>query len=354
MSRHNSDNYEGYEAAFDPLKNDRKGRRQRKPKDPRTQQAADPSVVTPKKTADDLVEQQNEFPTTYQPSKYEGPFLLSSLRPFFEQTLITDIYAMVKGGKEASVYRCQASPALDMDMIAAKVYRPRMFRSLSNDAMYKEGRAVLTSEGRMVKNSDQRTMRALGKKTGFGSQVAHTSWLMYEFTSLQFLHSIGAAVPKPVASAENAILMEYIGDETTAAPALSEVRLDRDEAVVLFKNVIDNIELMLRHEMIHGDLSAYNILYWNGKATLIDFPQVSSLQDNRNARFILARDVERVCTYFERQGVKTDFEDLMERLWGQYGADSAGNPGSFADVSVAEQWQNDREEKEIEDEEKAK
>ena len=111
---------------------------------------------------------------------------------------------------------------------------------------------------------------------------------------------------------------------------------------------MNNIELMLRHKMIHGDLSAYNILYWNGKATLIDFPQVTSLQDNRNARFILARDVERVCAYFDRQGVESDFEAIMERLWKQYGADSAGNPGSFADVSVAEEWLNQREEEEIE------
>ena len=351
MSRQNSDNYEGYEERFDPLKMDRKARRQRKPKDPSASRPASPAK-DPAALSANTFESAETFSTTYQPSRYEGAWLLSSLRPFFDQLLLTDVLAMVKGGKEASVYRCRAYPATGMDLVAAKVYRPRMFRSLSNDAMYKEGRAVLTSEGRAVKNSDHRTMRALGKKSAFGSEVAHSSWLMYEFNTLQFLQSIGASVPKTLASAENAILMEYFGDEHNAAPALSEVALDFDEAESVFNDVIKNIELMLRNGMIHGDLSAYNILYWNNKATLIDFPQVTNLKDNRNARFILERDIERVCAYFDRQGIDTDSEAIMERLWTRYGGDSAGNPGSFADKNIAEGWLNDLDKEEIgEDEE---
>ena len=311
----------------------------------------DRRVDRPAKTAQEVGGDNEEFSITYQPSKYEGPWLMSSLHSFFEQRYLTDVLAVVKGGKEASVYRCRAEASVGIDLLAAKVYRPRMFRSLSNDAMYKEGRAMLSSEGRAIKNNDDRTMRALGKKTAFGSAVAHTSWLMHEFTTLQTLFEMGAAVPQPIASAENAILMSYVGDEHIAAPPLSEVSLAVDEAEFVFSEVIDNIELMLRHGMIHGDLSAYNILYWNEKPTIIDFPQVTNLQDNRSARLVLSRDVERVCAYFERQGVDADAERVMNRLWKHYGAESAGNPDSFANGAAAENLINAQEEAEIEAEE---
>jgi RIO kinase 1 len=117
---------------------------------------------------------------------------------------------------------------------------------------------------------------------------------------------------------ENAILMTYVGDAAMAAPLLSEISLKPKEAAPLFDEVIRNIELMLQHNLIHGDLSAYNILYWDGKITLIDFPQTVSSLSNRNAHFIFSRDVTRICEYFARQGVKRDSAAIVEKLWHGY------------------------------------
>src|SRR5688500_2115717 len=98
---------------------------------------------------------------------------------------------------------------------------------------------------------------------------------MYEYTTMARLHGAGAAVPRPYAAGENAILMTYYGDEQRAAPTLNEVHLSKAEATPLFEEVLRNIELLLQHGQIHGDLSAYNILYWQGSVVLIDFPQVT-------------------------------------------------------------------------------
>ena len=168
-------------------------------------------------------------------------------------------------------------------------------------------------------------MRAVDKKTAFGVQVAHTSWLMYEFTTLQRLHKAGGAVPRPVAVGENAILMTYYGDRTLGAPTLIEVRLARDEATRLFHEVLRNIELMLRRGLIHGDLSAYNILYWDGKVVLIDFPQITNSFTNRHAREILQRDIERVCEYFGRQGVGSNATALLNELWTRHVREDAAS-----------------------------
>lgn len=309
--------YDQYEERFNPMNNDRKARRKRKIKLNHNPRKSERQIV---EEIADVVGLEGGFNITYQPSRHEEGWLLSSLQGFFDQALITDILAVVKGGKEASVYRCEAHPRLELadGLIAAKVYRPRMFRSLSNDAMYREGREILTSEGRAVKTTDHRLLRAVGKKTAFGAQVAHTSWLMYEYTTLQRLHKAGAAVPTPYAVNENAILMSYYGDETIPAPTLSEVHLDADEVAPLFNEVLRNIELMLQHGMIHGDLSAYNILYWDGQITLIDFPQVTNSDTNSNATFILRRDVERVCEYFIRQGLDCDPLAIARKLAERY------------------------------------
>ena len=80
-----------------------------------------------------------------------------------------------------------------------------------------------------------------------------------------------------------------------------------------------NIELLLQHNLVHGDLSAYNMLYWQARILLIDFPQVTSLQNNSHAAFILQRDISRVCEYFSRQGVHCDAAALTTELWERYG-----------------------------------
>ncbi len=255
------------------------------------------------------------LPMTYTPSRFEQSWLGSSLRPFYQQLLLADILYHVKGGKEANVYCGQAPATMDGQLLAAKVYRPRQFRNLRNDKMYREGRPILTEDGRAAKRTDTRLMRAIGKKTAFGVQAEHTSWLMYEFTTLDTLYNAGGRVPKPVSASENALLIGYCGDEKRAAPTLSEISLEPNEAAAHFNEVIRNIDLMAQLDMIHGDLSAYNILYWEGEITLIDFPQVTNRRSNPHAEFLLHRDITRVCQYFRAQGVDDDPDRIFRRLW---------------------------------------
>jgi len=309
------EHYERYEALYDPSWVDPLGRRgktkpKRQPKTSRDQIVAD--------LTDDTTDVDLGFDTTYRPSRYEQSWLLSSLYTFYDEGLITDVLAQVKGGKEASVYLCEANPTIGREFVAAKVYRPRMFRNLRNDAMYRQGREILVSGGKPAGRDAGYIERAIRNKSAFGLQAAHTSWLMYEFTALERLYVAGAAVPRPIASSDNAILMSYHGDEMLAAPTLNAVHLAPDEANALFMEVLRNIDLMLQQDLIHGDLSAYNILYWQGKLTIIDFPQVVNLHGNKKAGFILKRDIIRICEYFAQQGVSWDAGVLFDEFWHRY------------------------------------
>ncbi len=278
-----------------------------------------PSQTSAERLADPEVGAEGAFNPSFSSSKHERAWILSYLTRFYDDHIITDVLHQVKGGKEATVYCCAAHPSTGVDLIAAKVYRPREFRQLRNDAQYRQGRRILSDEGKRVK--DDRTLRAVAKGTVFGKHAAHISWLAHEYETLQLLHAAGADVPRPWAIGENAILMEYLGDEGLPAPTLHETRLDRRAARRVFDRLMVNVDLMLRHGRVHGDLSAFNVLYWEGEGTIIDFPQAVDVATNGDARALFERDVLRLGQYFERYDVRVDARALARDLWQRYQAE---------------------------------
>ncbi len=251
--------------------------------------------------------------TTYKAARFEEGWLLDSLAPFYEQYWITDVLRKIKAGKEASVYLCRSGTQVDAPLVAAKIYRPRMLRNLRNDIAYREGRVELDEEGREV--HDSHSLHAVITRSNYGEQVRHQSWIAYEYTSLQALHAAGVEVPLPYEMAPNAILMAYLGDESVAAPTLNEVDLEPGEADLLFERLHGNLERMLATGRVHGDLSAYNVLYWGEEIALIDFPQVVFPEHNRNAYAIFERDIRRLCEYFIAQGLSLNPQRIARDLW---------------------------------------
>lgn len=258
-----------------------------------------------------------KFHPTFLALQRDAPWILSSLAHFYERDLITDVLAAVKSGKEASVFCCQADPATGYEYLAAKVYRPRMFRSLRNDAIYRESREWRDERGRAL--NEPRRRRSSSKKTGRWRSQQVSSWIEYEFETQRLLYEAGADVPKPLAQVGNAVLMEYIGEDAgEPAPLLREARLDPKEAQPLFEQVLRNIELWLACDRIHGDLSEYNMLYWQGAITIIDFAQAVDPRQDSAVYALLARDIERVCRHFARYGVSSDPAALADDLWTRY------------------------------------
>ncbi|GCE22849.1 RIO1 family regulatory kinase/ATPase domain-containing protein [Dictyobacter kobayashii] len=258
------------------------------------------------------VSQPAAFNPTFLSSQRDAPWILSSLTPLYDQELILDILHVVKSGKEATVFCCSAHPDTGLDYLAVKVYRPRMFRSLKNDADYRNNRTQRDEQGRVV-HGDNR-LRGVARKTARGHAARVTSWIEYEFDTQRKLFQAGVHVPRPLAYVGNAVLMEYVGTEGNAAPLLRDVKLDAAEVEPLFECLLADIELSLVNGRIHGDLSEYNILYWQGAVTIIDFAQ--AVDTSHDEVFpIFARDIERVCQYFERYGLERDAHQLAAELW---------------------------------------
>lgn len=258
-----------------------------------------------------------EFQFTYKAARFEEAWLLDSLVQMADHQWISDVLRKVKGGKEASVYLCKPGNAAGSSMIAAKIYRPRALRNLKRDAEYRLGRVDLDADGTALwKEADK---NAIAKRTSYGEDIRHQSWIAYEFTTMEVLFAAGADIPKPYAMEKNAIVMDFVGDASSAAPALNSIRLESGEARSLFESVLRNVNIMLANNRIHGDLSAYNILYWDGEIKLIDFPQVVLPQGNPSAWKIFLRDLTRVCDYFTAQGVRCDAYQTAADLWTSHG-----------------------------------
>jgi RIO kinase 1 len=257
------------------------------------------------------------FEFTYKAARFEESWLLDSLAFFYEQHWISDVLRKVKVGKEASVYLCRSGEQVQAPLVAAKVYRPRMLRNLKNDQLYREGRAVLDESGNRV--LDLGMLKAQHKRSVYGEQIRGQSWIAHEFAALGALFEVGGDVPRPYEMAPRAILMGYLGSETLPAPTLNTVALNPDEAGPLFERILHNLDLLLSGGWVHGDLSAYNILYWKGQIALIDFPQVVPARDNRNAYALFERDLTRLCEYFTSHGLSLRPRRLAADLWAAHG-----------------------------------
>ena len=228
-----------------------------------------------------------------------------AIAPFVADGYIAEVLYPIKSGKEATVYCCRAGPRVQADFVAAKVYKPRTQRSFRNDAIYREGRVIL----------NQRDKRAATKKTDFGGKVQSALWQNHEWDVLKVLKAAGADVPKPLAHSSGGMLLEFIGDADGAAPVLKEVRLGPNEAQEMFDRLLDNVQLWLAYNVVHGDLSAYNVLYLAGAPVVIDFPQACDPRVNSNAFRLLVRDIENLGRYFGRFGVSCDAFGLADRYW---------------------------------------
>ena len=229
-----------------------------------------------------------------------------TIEHFLDEGLVTKVLRPIKSGKEASVHLCRANRSTTgEDLVALKAYHPLDRRDFRDESIYRDGEWI----------KERRIRAALDKKTRFGRQVQGAIWVLREWETLRILSDAGAAVPRPIARTQDAILMSFVGDEDDAAPQLHRYRPGPMEAGELFEQLIRQVELLLYRNVIHADLSPFNVLVWEGRVTLIDLPQAVDPRKNRHAEHLLERDVGRLSEHFERLGVRSDPGRIARDLW---------------------------------------
>ncbi len=134
-------------------------------------------------------------------------------------------------------------------------------------------------------------------------------WARREYVNLLKAREVGVRVPLPMAIKDNIIVMEKIG-KTEVAPKLKDSYADMD---VLSRRVIAFMKKLNLANMVHGDLSEFNILEQGGKPIFIDFSQATSL-DYPNAAEYVKRDVRNIAKFFRKKGVDITEEEILEKI----------------------------------------
>jgi RIO kinase 1 len=108
--------------------------------------------------------------------------------------------------------------------------------------------------------------------------------------------------------------MSYVGDRGAPAPRLHEYAWDDQELEALWERVHDSLEHMLYRDVVHGDLSAYNVLVWDGDIVVIDFHRRSTLGRTATPRRSSSA-TRRIGQWFEHQGLHLPWERIAADLW---------------------------------------
>lgn len=226
---------------------------------------------------------------------------------------------VIKTGKEAQVNLIERTGDDGTSCVfARKRYLPREVTSKGqlealgvqrssafvNDVQYREGRQFRKSRDR----------RAIERMSTYGKRLLQDRWTGHEHEVMTRLWTAGLNVPYPIGYGDDQFDLEYVGDDTRAAPQLQAARLGRVELDIAFDQVVDGLRVLVAEGFAHGDLSAYNLLWWEGQIWFIDFPQAIDLAANLQGLDFLHRDVVNVCTWFERRGLDIDAEEVFAEL----------------------------------------
>ena len=225
------------------------------------------------------------------------------------QAAVDTELGILKTGKEADVFLLErAVPGSDAVgesvVLAAKRYRGEEHRDFHRSAAY--------TDGRKVRNT--RDARAMARKTSHGRAVAAGQWAWSEWQSLVRLWALGLPVPYPVQLDGTELLMEWITVDGETAPRLAQTRPEPELLASYFSQLRDLLAEMARHGMVHGDLSAYNILAAGERLVVIDLPQVIDLVGHPGGTDYLLRDCTNVCRWFRARGLEVDEQELFGDL----------------------------------------
>ncbi len=214
---------------------------------------------------------------------------------------------LLKTGKESEVFLVERHLGDRVNLLAAKRYKAFEDRMFRNDSRYRAGRRTGVS----------RDDRAMARGTTIGMALRAQQWIETEFETLGRLWSAGVSVPYPVQRQGREIMLEYLGDDASAAPRLVQVRAERRYLELLYEQLQTNLVLMVECGVVHGDLSPYNLLVWEDRLVVIDLPQAVDPIMNPNGLSLLERDVINTCSWFSKKGVATDASELLADLIGR-------------------------------------
>ena len=195
-------------------------------------------------------------------------------------------------GKEANVFTATPAKAGE-DFVVVKIYRlencnfKKMYEYLKHDPRYMH--------------------------TKPNKRFVVFAWCQREYRNLLIAREAGVRCPTPLAFKDNVLVISLIGDAKNGEVARQLKDTAPKDPEAFAKIILKDIKKLWKKGLVHGDLSAFNIILHKEKPFFIDFSQ-SSPTSAPNSKELLERDLKNVASYFKRFGVDIDVEKEVESV----------------------------------------
>uniref|UniRef100_A0A3B4YKY4 non-specific serine/threonine protein kinase n=2 Tax=Seriola lalandi dorsalis TaxID=1841481 RepID=A0A3B4YKY4_SERLL len=109
--------------------------------------------------------------------------------------------------------------------------------------------------------------------------------------------------PEVVMLKKHILVMSFIGKDHVPAPKLKDARLGSEDMKNAYYQVLHMMQQLFQEcNLVHADLSEYNMLWHEGKVWLIDVSQSVEPTHPHGLEFLF-RDCRNVSTFFQKRGV---------------------------------------------------
>lgn len=241
---------------------------------------------------------REDYPLREQLKIEQGVFdnrTMLRLGRLFSKKVISKLEFITARGKEADVYIADAGEGIDSEYVIVKIFR------LETAAFRKRVKYIV---------GDPRFGKI--KKSIFGIV---NEWCKKEYGNLMVAEAAGVHAPKPYAFSGNVLAMEFIGMDGKPADMLKDVRLKNPEDTL--DRIISDARKLYSRELVHADLSEYNILMKGDTPYMIDFGQ-AVLLEHPEAMSFLRRDMHNIVTYFSKTyGTRMDANEAFAKVTDQ-------------------------------------
>ncbi|ONM22959.1 Serine/threonine-protein kinase Rio1 [Zea mays] len=183
--------------------------------------------------------------------------------------VFNNINGCISTGKEANVYHATKT---DGQELAIKVYKTSVL-------VFKDRDRYVQGDYRFRHGYCKHNPRKMVK-----------TWAEKEMRNLLRVRAAGIRCPAPLLLRLHVLVMEFIGKGGWAAPRLKDAVLSDDKLHESYFEIITTMRTLYQTcKLVHGDLSEYNILYFEGHLYIIDVSQSVDL-DHPSALDFLKED----------------------------------------------------------------
>uniref|UniRef100_A0A8B9GZP9 Serine/threonine-protein kinase RIO3 n=1 Tax=Astyanax mexicanus TaxID=7994 RepID=A0A8B9GZP9_ASTMX len=128
-------------------------------------------------------------------------------------------------------------------------------------------------------------------------------WAEKEMHNLARMKKAGIPCPDVVILKKHILVMSFIGQNQVPAPKLKEANLSKEDLTKAYYQVVQTMQQLYKEcNLVHADLSEYNMLWHDGQVWLIDVSQSVEPTHPHGLEFLF-RDCRNVATFFQKSGV---------------------------------------------------